>query len=82
MSFTKNIPKSVQIAQLNLLSVDILDLIMDWLPQKSLFALGLCSSKFYHLVVPRLYRGVYFGKNLSNIERERREFRPRKHFVS
>lgn len=82
MSFTKNTPKSVQIAQLNLLSVDILDLIMDWLPQKSLSALGLCSSKFYHLVVTRLYRSVYFGKNLSNIERERREFRLRKHFVS
>lgn len=84
MSFTKNIPKFVQKAQLSFLPVDILDLIMDWLPQKSLFALGRCSSKFYHLVVPRLYRSVYFGKdNLSSaIERERGEIRLRKDSVS
>ena len=73
----------MQKAQLSLLPVEVLALVMDWLPQKSLFALALCSSKFYHLVVPRLYCSVYFGKdNLSNIEREWREFRLRKHFVS
>lgn len=73
----------MQKAQLSLLPVEILALVVDWLPQKSLFALVLCSSQFYHLVVPRLYCSVYFGKdNLSNIELEWREFRLKKHFAS